>query len=176
MNLLKLAFVFLQPAETKLLATMKAATRYLLLCLLVILIPSCTDSKRIEHIHDFDNAIWHRFDILSFDLPVNSTTDEYTMQAIVRHTSHLEQDRIPIHFIMTYPSGEERIWQQTIVIRNHDGIYQGVRKDGIYEVVVPVRTSLAFRETGNCNISVEQIIPKYNTHGILSFGLRLVRN
>jgi gliding motility-associated lipoprotein GldH len=155
---------------------MKSDTRFILLCLLFFFISACTDSRLVERVHDFDNATWHRFNILSFDLPVNSTVDEYTMEAIVRHTSHLEQDRIPIHFIMTFPSGEERIWQQTIVIRNRDGIYQGVRKEGIYEVVVPVRTRLAFRETGNCNISVEQIIPKYNTQGILSFGLSLIRN
>lgn len=155
---------------------MKSENRSLLFYLLVFFICSCSGSRKFEQVQNFEDGIWHRFDVLSFELPVNTTTEEYTLQAIIRHTSHLEHDRIPLHFIMTYPSGEERIWEQTLVIRNREGINQGVLKDGVFEIEVPVRTRLSFLETGNCNISVEQIIPKYNTRGIISFGLRLVRN
>jgi gliding motility-associated lipoprotein GldH len=137
---------------------------------------SCSDKTQQEQIHVFPEATWHRFDILNFELPVRKTTDEHTIQAIVRVTEEFSHQRIPLHFIMTYPSGEERIWEQTLPVRDGDGNHLGIKKDGIYEIVLPVRTRVLFREPGNCNITAEQIIPKYNTHGIISFGLRLVRN
>jgi gliding motility-associated lipoprotein GldH len=147
-----------------------------LVLLSAIIFFSCSGDKHVEKVHNFDEATWNRFDILSFYLPIKNTTDEHTIQAIIRHTEKLEHDRIPVHFIMTFPSGEERIWEQTLVIRDRDGNLQGVWKDGLYEVVVPIRTRMRFREAGNCNITVEQIIPKYNTHGIASFGLKLILN
>jgi gliding motility-associated lipoprotein GldH len=155
---------------------MMKTIKSLLVLLSVILLFSCTGDKHFEQAHNFNEATWHRFDILSFDLPIKNTTNEHTIQAIIRHTDKLEHDRIPLHFIMTFPSGEERIWEQTLVIRDRDGNLQGVWKDGLYEVVVPVRTRMRFREAGNCNITVEQIIPKYDTQGIASFGLKLILN
>lgn len=137
---------------------------------------SCKDSRQYENIHSFSEATWHRFDILSFDLPVKSTTDEYAVMVVIRHTKDFLPERIPMHFIMTMPSGEVRIWEQALTLRDRDGKSRGELKDGIYEVVIPIRTRLRFNESGTCNITVEQIIPKYNTGGIVSFGLRLVRN
>jgi len=137
---------------------------------------SCKDSRQHEDVHTFSEATWHRFDILSFDLPVKSTTDEYTVMAVFRHTNDFSLERIPMHFIMTMPSGEVRIWEQALTIRDRDGKSRGELKDSIYEVVIPIRTRLRFNEPGTCNITVEQIIPKYNIGGIASFGLRFVRN
>jgi gliding motility-associated lipoprotein GldH len=144
--------------------------------LLFLLMVSCKDSRQHEDVHIFSETSWQRFDILSFDLPVKSTTDEYTVMAVIRHTKDFLPESIPMHFIMTMPSGEVRIWEQALNIRNRDGKSRGELKDGIYEVLIPIRTRLRFNEPGNCNITVEQIIPKYNTGGIVSFGLRFVRN
>jgi gliding motility-associated lipoprotein GldH len=155
---------------------MKNNIQLLVLLLLILGFFSCAPQKAFEDIHTFPDATWHRFDILSFDLPIKKTADEYTITAIIRHTAELEQDRIPIHFIMTFPSGEERIWEQTFVIRDRDGNYQGVMKDGIYEIVTPFRTRIRYREAGTCTITAEQFIPKYNTQGVVAFGLRLSRN
>ena len=154
---------------------MKKSFKILISAFLISFFLACAPEKPYEQLHFFQDATWHRFDLLSFDLPIKKADEEYTIQAVIRHSEHFEHDRIPLHLIMTFPSGEERIWEQTIVVRNREGNLQGVRIDGIYEIVVPVRTRMRFRETGNCNISVEQIIPKYNSSGIISFGLRLIR-
>ncbi|HHN47684.1 MAG TPA: hypothetical protein ENN08_01890 [Bacteroidales bacterium] len=155
---------------------MKHKIQLLVLLLLILGFYSCDPKQPFEDIHTFPDATWHRFDILSFDLPIKKTADEYTIMVVIRHTAALEHDRIPVHFIMTLPWGEERIWEQTFVIRDRDGNYQGVKKDGVYEIVTPVRTRMSFREDGTCTITAEQFIPKYNTQGIVAFGLRLSRN
>lgn len=149
-----------------------------LVAIIVVLIfgPGCSGGKKFEQIHHFPGATWHRFDILAFDLPIKNTTAEYTVYAIMQYTDDFGHDRIPLHFIMNTPSGEERIWEQTIVVRDKDGDHTGKRKDGIYELIVPVRSRLQSTVAGTCHITVEQYIPKYDTQGIVSFGLRLSGN
>jgi len=144
--------------------------------LVLILALGCSGGKRFEQIHDLPGAIWHRFNILAFDLPIKNPAAEYSVYVIMRHTVDFGHDRIPLHFIMTMPSGEERIWEQTIVVRDKDGTNMGIKKDGIYELIVPVRTRLQSTVAGTGRISVEQYLPKYNTMGVVSFGLRLTRN
>lgn len=149
--------------------------------LLALLFPalvffSCAGEKQFEQVHIFPDTSWQRFNILSFDFPVKQTADEYSIQAIFRYTEDFEPDRLPLHFIMTFPSGEQRIWVQTLLIRDQERNFLGEYKDGIYETVATIRTRLLFRETGNCKITIEQVVPKYKSHGIVSFGLRLSRN
>ena len=149
---------------------------YFPVLILLLMMAGCSGNRDFEQVHTFSDATWHRFDILSFDLPIKKAMDEYNIQVVIRHNEDLEHARIPFHFIMTFPGGEERIWEQTLVIRNADGSFTGAQKDGSYEILVPIRSRMRFREAGNCNITVEQIIPKYNTQGIVSFGMRLTLN
>lgn len=155
---------------------MKNILKFTIIILALTLGFACSDRKQFEQTHNFAGAIWHRFDILAFDLPIKNPSAEYSVHVVMRYTDDLENDRIPMHFIMTMPSGEERIWEQTIVVRNKDGNHVGTRKDGIYELVVPVRSRLQSTQEGFCHITAEQFIPKYDTQGIVSFGLRLIRN
>jgi gliding motility-associated lipoprotein GldH len=155
---------------------MRKSLYIVVLLFIASLLFACAGKKPVEQIHTFPSATWHRFDILTFEMPVKQSADEYTMQAIVRYTEALEHDRIPIHFIMTFPSGEKRIWEQNIVIRDRDGKNLGEKMEGVYEIVIPVRTRLVIREAGNLVITAEQFIPKFDTYGVVSFGLRIITN
>jgi gliding motility-associated lipoprotein GldH len=136
----------------------------------------CSSKKSVEQIRHFDNATWNRFDILSFDLPIKQANAEYSLFVVMRHHVDFEPATMPLHFIMKQPNGSERIWEQTITIKNRENQYMGQLKDGVYELKVPVRTRLMMNEAGNVHITVEQFLPKYNTLGVISFGLRAERN
>jgi gliding motility-associated lipoprotein GldH len=143
---------------------------------IIVGLSGCGGKKPVEQIRNFDNATWNRFDILSFDLPISQANAEYSLFVVMRHHTDFEPATMPLHFIMKQPNGTERIWEQTITIKNRDNEYLGQLRDGVYELQVPVRTRLMLSEAGNVHISVEQYLPKYNTYGVISFGLRAVSN
>lgn len=154
---------------------MKVHLIRLLVYPLILLMLSCAGDQEFRITHEFPDANWHRFDKLSFNIPVNKTESEYTLYAIIRHLGSFEPGRIPIHCIMTFPSGEERIWEQTIQVRDLEGNFRGIEKSGVYELEVVLRSRISFREPGTATLSIEQIIPKYDTPGIISFGLEMVK-
>lgn len=139
-----------------------------------MLLFSCDNDRQQIVIKTFPESGWHRFDKLSFDLQVKNTGMDYSIMAVTRHSLDFAPDRIPLHIILTLPSGEERIWEQTIQIRNPDGSFIGILKDDVVELEFPLRSQISFREKGKINLLIEQIIPKYDTPGILSFGLKMV--
>lgn len=144
--------------------------------LFIMLSFSCKNDRQQLLVRTFPESGWHRFDKLSFDLKVTNSSDDYSIMATIRHSLDFTSDRIPLHIIMTLPSGEERIWEHTLQLRNQDGSFKGILKDGVVELEIPLRSRINFRETGTINLIVEQIIPKYDTPGILSFGLKMIRN
>ncbi len=137
------------------------------------LLISCRNNQPQIISKNFPETGWHRFDKLSFDMQIANVKNNYSISAIIKHSPDMEYDRIPLHIIMTYPSGEERIWEQIIKIRDKDGNLNGVLKDGVVDLEVVIRSKLAFNETGKIKLLVEQIIPKYDTPGIFSFALKL---
>lgn len=148
----------------------------LFLSLVISVLLSCSGQREFEKVHVFPDATWNRFEILSFDFDVKKAGGEYNMQAILRYTDDLEHNRIPVHFILTFPTGEDRIWEQTISLRDRDGNNLGSYQGGFYEIRVPVRSRMMLREAGIYNITAEKIIHKYNTPGLVSFGLRMFAN
>lgn len=154
---------------------MRVFSMWFVSALLILLLPSCSGDKAFIVTHEFPGANWHRFDKLSFDIPVKKTETDYTVHAIIRHYGSFEPGRIPLHCIMTFPSGEERIWEQTIQVRDAEGNFTGTETSGIYELKVVLRSRISFRDSGTANLSIEQIIPKFDSPGIVSFELEMVK-
>ena len=135
---------------------------------------SCGNDQQQITVKTFPESGWHRFDKLSFDWQVTNIGVDYSIVAVIRHRLDFAFDRIPLHIMLTFPSGEERIWEQTVQIRNLDGGFRKVLKDSVVELEFPLRSQISFREKGKINLLIEQIIPKHDTPGILSFGLKMI--
>ncbi|MDP2424199.1 MAG: hypothetical protein U1C46_11160 [Bacteroidales bacterium] len=154
---------------------MNKAFRFLILMATATLLSTCQSDKKQEQIHTFESNMWNRFNILSFDIPVGNIKHSYSIFAIIRITNDFQHNSIPVHFIMTSPGGEERIWEKTFAVRNSESEHTGTQKGMYFETILPIRTNHRFTESGNHHITIEQIIPKYDTQGVGAFGIKLAK-
>ncbi len=134
---------------------------------------ACQLDNKQEKNYVFEKNTWHRFNILSFDFLVRDIKSTYKISAAIQVSSDFEHSSIPVHVIMTSPGGEERIWEQNFPIFKDDGKPAGKVKGNFIELEIPMRIKHKFSESGNYLITIEQVIPKYDTPGVVSFGIRI---
>ncbi|MBI9034522.1 MAG: hypothetical protein JEZ03_08645 [Bacteroidales bacterium] len=134
---------------------------------------SCNENTRMaEQYHSFENTKWHRFNKVNFNLNVTDLNNDYDVKAIFTLTEQYLYDNLPIHVIMNTPNGEERINEHKMGFRDKEGtLLRGQKVDGKYLIEIPLFRNIRFKTMGECKIEVEQIIPKYDTFGIESFGV-----
>lgn len=135
----------------------------------------CYSDRQQLIMHSFPNNTWHRFTKLDFEYSIKNLKKTYDLNVIIHLTEDFQYNSIPIHFIFTSPSGEERIWEQTLVVKS-GGSFLGKKKGRVYEIIIPLRTKHRFMEQGIHKLNIEQFIPKYDTHGVVAFGTELRRN
>ncbi len=155
---------------------MKLRFFQVLIVLLVLSSAACKRAVVVEEIITLPESVWNRFNILEYTLSVTDLRSEYDLIVLVNVSDDRIPERFPIHFILTSPSGETRIWEHTFLFRNPDNSIRGTQRQGAYEFEFVVRNNMKFNERGSHQLSLEQFHPTYNTHGISSVGVRVVRN
>lgn len=145
----------------------------LALFVLVFLISSCKRDEGVSQINTFRGAVWERFDFLHFQLPVEDVSDLYDISAIMRYTKDFPGDYLHVNLVMTGPSGEERIRDYKLYVRDTDGQMLGEEKDGVYERVITIREDMRFGQTGKVAFEIENLMTKVFTPGIVEFGMMI---
>lgn len=140
---------------------------------LVFLISSCKRDEGVSQIHTFREAVWERFDFLNFRLPVEDVSDLYDLSAIMRYTTDFPEDYLYVNVVMTGPSGEERIRDYRLYVRDTDGQMLGEEKEGVYQRVITIREGMRFGQTGKVSFEIENLMTKVFTPGIVEFGIMI---
>ncbi len=138
--------------------------------------PSCDNTKPYSQYHRFKNSSWHRFSPIFFDFPVKKNDAGYDIIFVIRHTNHFSEKSLYINFVMTTPSGEERIKDYNLFLKNRDGKFKGKEKDGLYQLDIPLRKGIKFHESGICKVEIENLMTKLNTPGLVEIGLVVERS
>jgi gliding motility-associated lipoprotein GldH len=153
---------------------------FLIIAVMSLFMISCSkDVKIAEQYHSFEESKWHRFDKLYFDLAIDKIDEEFDVYVEYIVNEAYIYDNLPCHFIMNLPSGEEIIKESKMGFRNKEGeILRGERMEDGKRIKVKVLMwkKLAFTQSGDLKISVENIIPKFDTFGVDSFGIIVERS
>jgi hypothetical protein len=74
---------------------------------------------------------------------------------------------------MNLPSGEERIREYKLEVKDKEGGLLGEKKAGYYERFISIRKAMKLNETGLLKFEIENLMSKYYTPGIVEFGIVL---
>ena len=116
------------------------------------------------------NYTWDRFDQKLFEIPIEDTTLSYDITMKVSNTAQFQYDELPVYVILRTPSGEERMREITVPVRNN-GKMIGVPTGNLFETSKILWRNISIAEIGNCKISIENMIPKIQTEGIDGIGI-----
>lgn len=143
--------------------------------LLASLMLSCQPNKVYERYNKFNNYTWSRFDKVRFDIPIEQAGMEADIIFMVRHITQYPYDNLPVNFILTTPSGEERIMEKEIRIKDENGDFTGSGAGDLWDVEEKLWPGFYFTEPGKYTIEVENIFPRTGIPGLMDIGIRVVK-
>lgn len=137
---------------------------------LVFTISSCNRGPVFEKSLKMKNTTWDRFDIKQVEIPITETTAAYDITVFVRCTEQFQYDDLPFYVILTTPSGEERMREVTVAVREKGKLILDA-KTSIAESRMVLWKGLNMADKGICKITFENMIPKIQTEGIDEIGI-----
>jgi len=136
---------------------------------------SCNKGPVFEKYSKMKDATWDRFSMKLFEIPIEDVGQSYDISLSVKNTEKFQYDKLPVYVILTTPSGEERMREVNIAIREN-GKMLGEAKGGSFEVKTVLWKEINLTDKGKCKISIENIIPKIQTEGIDEIGIIVTKS
>jgi gliding motility-associated lipoprotein GldH len=152
---------------------MKTRLLFTIIILFLATFFACRNDIRLSASKSFDGAVWERFDYLHFDFQIDEPQREYNVHAFVRYNEDFTDEKLPVNVVMVMPSGEERIREYVLELRDETKKPLGVSGGGYYELTVSLRRGLTITETGKMQVEIENLRSKAYTKGVVAFGIIL---
>jgi gliding motility-associated lipoprotein GldH len=137
-----------------------------------LLFAACGRDKTAELYHRFPDGIWARFNLLSFEMPVEKP-GEYDISFFARFNREFQYDKLGFNMVMTTPSGEERINEYKLEVRSKSGDFCISCIGDSCEGGVSLKKGIRLDKPGILKIEIENLTPKMVTEGILGAGIRV---
>lgn len=150
-------------------------SRYIILFLLLGL-TGCASRETSEIYFSFRENTWYRFNKLDFLVPVEKTDDPMDVVMYVLHNEEFPFRSLDFHMIMNTPSGEERIKEYHLVMRDTTGKLTGTPEEDHFITTMILKKELHFMKAGTLEIELENIIPRMKTPGLIGIGIRLEKS
>ncbi|MDY0344461.1 MAG: gliding motility lipoprotein GldH [Lentimicrobium sp.] len=152
---------------------MKKIPGIVIMCTLLLL--GCQRNKVYEHYNKFENYTWSRFDKVRFDIPIEQAGTEADIIFMVRHITQYPYDNLPVSIILLTPSGEERILEKEIKIKDEKGDFIGDGAGDLWDVQETLWPKFYFTEAGTYTIEFENIIPRPGIPGLMDIGIKVIK-
>jgi gliding motility-associated lipoprotein GldH len=136
---------------------------------------TCTNLKtdEVQMYHRFEHQAWYRFDILKFEVPIEKTEKPYDISFFASCSKYFEYEELDFNMIMTSPSGEERIKEYHLKIKDKSGKFPGEFVGDSCIFVVSLKKGLSISKKGILKIEIENLVPRMETRGLFGVGIRL---
>lgn len=141
--------------------------------LLIFTLTGCQQDNSVSQIRNFADSTWQRFDYLNFDFQIEEIDEPYDIMVLLRTTKDFPSQSLIINLVMYLPSGEERIREYKLEVKDKEGEMLGEKKLAYYERFISIRKQMKFNETGLLKFEIENLMSKYYTPGIVEFGIVL---
>lgn len=150
--------------------------KYLFLLLGIIILTGCRQDDPDGVYYPFKNRVWERFNILRFEIPVKKASDPCSVILFARYNQDFPYKSLDFHMVMNTPSGEERIREFQLKIRDTDNKFMGECANDICEVRLILKKELYINKEGMLLVELENLIPRMETPGLLGIGIRIEHN
>jgi gliding motility-associated lipoprotein GldH len=137
----------------------------------IIVLTSCNPRKIYEKHFDIDRITWNRFDVKTFKVEIKDISANYAFYAAIRHLTDVPFRFLTIKFIIYTPSGERRILEQKILLKDNDGNLLGDGMGDLWDVNHLVRDNFKFTEPGICTVEISSTMSQADLPGIMQVGL-----
>ncbi len=133
----------------------------------------CQEDSPNEIYYPFNNEIWQRFNILSFELSIEKADKPYKIVLFARHNKDFPFKALDFNMVMNTPSGEERINEYRLKVKNRAGEFLGSCENEICEATIVLKKEIYITKSGLLLIELENLTPRLETPGLLGVGVRL---
>jgi len=140
---------------------------------LLVAFTGCRKDTSISQVHNFTDNTWQRFNFLNFEFQIEEIDKPCDIFVILRYNDDFPSQALLINLVMNLPSGEERIREYKLAVRDDDEKLLGEKKAGYFERIIPIRKKIKFNETGLVKFEIENLMTKYFTPGLTEFGIVL---
>jgi len=145
-----------------------------LLCLLLIpLLFSCGGKTIFNEKTKFENLQWNRFKELSYSWEIKDTTAVYDVIFDLRHHTVYPFDNLSITIALYSPSGERRVSDFHIPVKNTDGSFKAEGMGDLWDLEYVLFPDQKFKESGKYKIEIENRMDKLETPGVMEAGVRI---
>ena len=145
------------------------------LLIILIFLASCCHEKPIEKRICFPTGSWQRYNVLKFDLPVTESEKSYDVIFELRCKKSFAYDELPLNMVLKTPSGEERIKEYLIQIRDKNGTFTGTLNGDTCITTVFLKKNLYCSRKGIMKVEIENLNPRMETEAVISAGLILIQ-
>ncbi|HLN53875.1 MAG TPA: hypothetical protein VK212_09210 [Lentimicrobium sp.] len=146
-------------------------TLFLLTITFALAFSGCSKRNVYREFHEFDNYTWNRFDKVTFNVPIDKTDFTADIILTVRYLDQFPYGEIPLQVILKTPSGEERIIERTVKVKDEKGDFIGSVAGSYWDLDEVLWKSFYFNQQGNYTLEFENIIPYMGIPGIVDLGL-----
>lgn len=138
--------------------------------LTLVTLTSCRNNIYREF-HEFENYQWGRFDKLTFSFDVKNDGTKADIILSIRHLEQYPYSSLPVNIIMTLPSGEERIVEKDIPLKDSKGEFIGDVAGSFWDVEEILWKGFYFNKAGKYTIELENLNPRPAIPYIVDIGL-----
>jgi len=143
---------------------------FILFCLL-----ACVKDRPAGQRIYFPSGTWQRYHILKFGIPVGESEKSYDIVFELRCRKSFDYDELPLNMVLDTPSGEERIKEYQMQIRDKNGIPAGTVNGDTCTTRIFLKKNLYCPKKGVLKVEIENLNPRMATEGVFSAGIILVR-
>ncbi len=144
--------------------------------LLLVSLFACKPGRIYESYHKFDKYTWNRFDKVRFNIPVEEGGITGDIVFTVRHITQYPYPNLPVNVILYTPSGEERIKELDIILKDSTGKFTGSVAGDLWDEEVVLWPQFYFTEAGEYILEFENLIPKMGIPGLVDVGVYVKKN
>ena len=141
------------------------------LVLLLLVTTSCQQKKIYQERNEFSNYTWQRFDKITFNIPIEKSGTTGDIVLTIRHITQYPYPNLPMYVILNTPSGEERILEKDIQLKDINGDFKGDVAGDLWDVEETLWPGFYFTEVGTYSIEIENLIPKMGIPGLVDVGI-----
>lgn len=155
---------------------MKKSDRIIVFLLLVFTFGCKGDKTVYEEYKKFENLSWNRFNIVTFDVPVEDIPTGYDLYLTIRHIPEFTPGKMDINFTYTMPSGDMRSTDKELRFSDNDGNKKSECLGDLCDIEFLLREGLRIQQPGVLKVEIENKHTKLELPGILEVGLKVKKS
>jgi len=150
---------------------------FFLIFIVLVFLTSCTGNQTVfKEYQKFNKLSWSRFHILKFETNLEDTKPTYDIYINIRHLPEIPYKEMVINLTIFTASGDMRTTDYTLKFYDREGKKRSDCMGDYCDLIIPLRKSFRFYETGKVKFEIENKFTKIEMPGITEVGLLMKKS